>query len=59
DGTGAIKIASGIAKSGALIQGLKPDTDFYLFVTYTDSEGKMSKPSQPLKVNLKNKFLYQ
>ncbi|HOK79535.1 MAG TPA: hypothetical protein PK303_02930 [bacterium] len=59
NGIGAIKIASGIANSGALIQGLKPDTDFYLFVTYTDNEGKMSKPSQPLKVNLKNKFLYQ
>ncbi|HPO52030.1 MAG TPA: hypothetical protein PK165_04275 [bacterium] len=59
DGTGAVKIASNIVKSGALIQGLKPDTDFYLFITYSDSEGKLSKPSQPFKVNLKNKFLYQ
>lgn len=59
DGTGAIKIASNITKSGTLIQGLKPDTDFYLFLIYTDNEGKTSKPSDGFKINLKNKFLYQ
>jgi len=59
DGRGAIKIASGITKSGALVGGLKPDTDFYLFITYTDREGKQSKPSKSLKIRLKNKFLYQ
>ncbi|MCM8815043.1 MAG: hypothetical protein NC931_03560, partial [Candidatus Omnitrophica bacterium] len=59
DGRGAVRIASGITQSGSLIQGLKPDVDFYLFITYTDSEGKQAKPSQPFKVNLKNKFLYQ
>jgi hypothetical protein len=59
DGRGAIKIVSNIVKSGCLIQGLKPDTDFYLFITYVDNDGKQSKPSQPFKINLKNKFLYQ
>ncbi|HOQ81995.1 MAG TPA: hypothetical protein PLL89_02920, partial [bacterium] len=59
DGRGAIKIASGITKSGSLIQGLKPDSDFYLFVVYTDKDGKQSHPSKPLKIRLKNKFLYQ
>ncbi|MCX7704919.1 MAG: hypothetical protein N2115_01500 [bacterium] len=59
DGTGAVKIASNITKSGSLIQGLKPDTDFYLFIVYTDKEGKQSKPSQAFRINLKNKFLYQ
>ena len=59
DGRGAIKIASNIVKSGCLIQGLKPDTDFYLFITYVDNDGRQSKPSQPFKINLKNKFLYQ
>lgn len=58
DGRGAKKIAS-ITTSGSLIQGLKPDTDFYLFMVYTDKEGKQSKPSQAFKIRLKNKFLYQ
>lgn len=59
DGTGAIKIASNITKSGSLVQGLKPGTDFYLFIVYTDNEGRQSKPSEAFRVNLKNKFLYQ
>ncbi|MCM8759440.1 MAG: hypothetical protein NC906_06690, partial [Candidatus Omnitrophica bacterium] len=59
DGTAAVKIASNLTKSGSLIQGLKPDTDFYLFIVYKDIEGKQSKPSQPFRVKLKNKFLYQ
>ncbi|MCM8788918.1 MAG: hypothetical protein NC907_03910, partial [Candidatus Omnitrophica bacterium] len=59
DGRGATRIASGITHSGVLIQGLKPDMDFYLFLTYTDNEGKQAKPSQPFRVKLRNKFLYQ
>jgi hypothetical protein len=59
DGRGAIKLASGITESGKLIEGLRPDTDFYVFVVYTDKDGKLSKPSQPLKINLKNRFVYK
>ncbi len=59
DGRGAKKIASGLTRSGVIIEELKPDTDFYLFIVYTDKEGKQSHPSKALKIRLKNKFLYQ
>jgi len=59
DGRGAMQLASGWTQSGQLLEGLAPDTDFYLFVIYTDKDGKPSKPSQPLKIRLKNRFVYQ
>jgi len=58
DGRGAIKLVANV-QSGALIQGLRPEIDFYVFVTYTDKDGKVSKPSAPLKIRLKNRFVYQ
>jgi len=58
DGRGAIKLGANV-QSGALIEGLRPEIDFYVFVTYTDKDGKVSKPSMPLKIRLKNRFVYQ
>lgn len=58
DGRGAIQLGTAI-QPGDLIQGLRPELDFYVFVTYTDKDGKVSKPSAPLKIRLKNRFVYQ
>ena len=59
DGRGAIQLATGWKESGQLMQGLRPDIDFYLFVLYTDPEGKLSKPSAPLQFKLKDRFGYK
>ena len=59
DGRGALQLGKAWTKSGELIQGLRPDVEFYLFVLYTDKEGKLSKPSEPLKFTLKDRFGYK
>lgn len=59
DGRGALQLGSGWTASGQLIQGLRPDIEFYAFVLYTDKDGKLSKPSQPLKFKLQDKFGYK
>jgi hypothetical protein len=56
DGKGAIKLGTGWTKPGTLLTGLTPDTDYYLSITYTDKDKNVSKPSQPLKVNLRDMF---
>lgn len=56
DGTGALKLGSDWKKPGEMITGLRPDTDFYVFVVYTDRNGKKSKPSKPLKIRLQAIF---
>ena len=42
-----------------MIEGLRPGIEFYAFVTYTDQEGKASKPSAPLKFLLTGRFGYK
>ena len=59
DGRGALMLGAGWTESGALIQGLHPETEFYLFIVYTDKDGKASKPAAPFKFVLKNRFVYQ
>lgn len=59
DGRGAMKLGSGWTESGGLIQGLRPATEFYAFVVYTDRAGKLSKPSAPLKFTLTSRFGYK
>jgi hypothetical protein len=59
DGRGAMKLGDAWTESGKLIEGLHADTDFYVFVVYTDKDGTSSKPSQPLKIHLKNLFVYK
>jgi hypothetical protein len=59
DGRGAVKLGSAWTESGKLLEGLVPDTKFYVFVTYTGADGKPSKPSAPLEFVLKNQFVYK
>lgn len=59
DGRGAIQLAKGWKQSGELLQGLRPDIEFHLFVVYTDKDGKLSKPSAPLAFKLKDRFGYK
>ena len=40
DGQGALKLGDKWTEPGGLIRGLRPDTDFFLFVTYLDKDGK-------------------
>ena len=54
-----MQLGSNWQASGGLIEGLHAETDFYLFVVYTDRDGKLSKPSAPLRIRLKNRFVYQ
>ena len=57
DGRGAKRMAANLSESGGLIRGFHPEMDFYLFVVYTDAEGRDSKPSAPFRIRLKDMFL--
>jgi hypothetical protein len=59
DGRGALQLGAGWTESGKLIEGLRPEIEFYVFVVYTDKDGKLSKPSEPLKIALKDRFGYK
>ncbi|NQU11860.1 hypothetical protein HQ590_13785, partial [bacterium] len=59
DGRGALQLGNGWTASGKLIEGLHADTEFYVFVVYTGQDGKASKPSKPLLIRLKNRFVYR
>lgn len=56
DGRGALQLGKGWKEPGGRIQGLRPETDFYIFVVYTDAEGKKSKPSPGYKIKLVDMF---
>jgi hypothetical protein len=56
DGRGALKLGKAWKAPGQLVRGLRPNQNFYLFVTYTDAAGKVSKPSPPFEINLKDFF---
>jgi len=56
DGRGAMQLGKKWDSPGKRIRGLRPETDFYLFVVYTTKEGTTSPPSKPLKINLKDLF---
>ncbi|MDA0840292.1 MAG: hypothetical protein O2857_21190 [Planctomycetota bacterium] len=56
DGKGAMKLGSAWPESGKLLTGLRQDTDFYLFLVVTNAEGKLSRPSTPYKIHLKDIF---
>ncbi len=59
DGRGALQLGKDLTESGKLIEGMRPDVEFYLFVVYTDKDGKLSKPSEPFKFMLKDRFGYK
>ena len=54
-----MKLGAAWTESGKLIEGLRPDIEFHVFVVYTDPDGKPSKPSAPLKFVLKDRFGYK
>lgn len=55
DGSGAVQMGR-MTRSGQLLQGLRPETTFYLWVTYTDKDRKQSKPSNRLTIKLVDAF---
>ncbi len=59
DGRGALKLGKAWTESGKLIRGMRPDRDFWVFVTYTDKDGKVSKPSTGLQFRLQDRFGYK
>ncbi len=59
DGRGAIQLGTAVTESGALIEGLRPDVEFYLFIVSKDKDDKLSKPSAPFKFTLKDRFGYK
>jgi len=56
DGRGAVAQGKAWKQSGQLLSGLRPARDLYLFVTHTDKDGKVSKPSAAFKINLADEF---
>jgi hypothetical protein len=56
DGRGALMLGKAWPEPGRLVRGLWPNQNFYLFVTYTDAAGKVSKPSPAFEINLKDFF---
>jgi hypothetical protein len=59
DGRGALQLGKAWPESGRLIRGLRPEREFYIFVTYTDKDGNIGKPSEPFKFTLKDRFGYK
>jgi len=55
DGSGAQPIGR-IAKSGGLVEGLRPAIPLHLWVTYANADKQQSKPSNRLEVNLVDSF---
>jgi hypothetical protein len=56
DGRGAVNLTPAGAKSGVLVQGLRPALPLYFWVTYQDGAGKMAKPSQVVTATLVDAF---
>jgi hypothetical protein len=55
DGRGAVVLGRP-AKSGTQVYGFRPAMKLYLWVTYKDKEGKVSKPSNRLEIELIDAF---
>ena len=55
DGRGAKALAKGPGPE-ILVRGLKPSFPLHFYATYTDAEGKASKPSQPRRIVLRDEF---
>jgi hypothetical protein len=56
DGRGAMVLSKGTLAE-PLVNRLRPGIPLYLFATYTDAEGKSSKPSEMATITLKDEFL--
>ena len=57
DGRGAKLLGPHLTESGKMVSGFHPEVGTYLFVVYTDKEGRSAKPSAPFKIRLKDMFL--
>jgi len=55
DGRGAVQIG-GMEQPGGIVGGLRPAMKLYLYVTYTTEDGKQSKPSNALEIELVDAF---
>jgi hypothetical protein len=58
DGRGAMVMKKG-PELEPLVPRLRPNMPMYFYVTYTDADGKPSKPSESVKVELKDEFVQQ
>ena len=56
DGRGAIELGKGWKEPGQQIRGLCAETDFHIFVVAENQAGKLSQPSAPLTIRLKDMF---
>jgi hypothetical protein len=56
DGRGAMKLGANWTAPGGLIRGLRPDTDFYIFLVATIADGGTAKPSPGYQFRLKDMF---
>jgi hypothetical protein len=56
DGRGAVNLTPAGARSGVLVQGLRPALPLYFWVTYQDAAGKLAKPSQAATATLVDAF---
>ena len=56
DGRGAVRLVADWPGPGQQLGGLRANTDYHLFVVYTDSQGKASKPSKAFAFRLKDMF---
>lgn len=54
DGRGAVRLGKGWKAPGEILAGLSPNTDYYLFVTWTNGSGVGSRPSAPFRVKLQD-----
>jgi hypothetical protein len=59
DGRGAICLGQAWTQPGQLLSGLPAKTELFLFVTYTDKDGKASKPSPARRLLLKDDFPFK
>jgi hypothetical protein len=61
DGTGARAAPAKVEQDASLlfVRGLQPSIPMYLFASYTDKDGKESKPSKALKTVLRDEFPFK
>ncbi len=59
DGRGAVRQGANWPAPGQLLTGLPPSVEVYLFITYTDKDGKVSRPSTAKRILLKDDFPFK
>jgi hypothetical protein len=59
DGRGAVRVGADWTEPGKLLTGLPAGIELFLFATYTDKDGKISKPSPAKRILLKDDFPFK